>query len=56
MLAADGSDLSSALVALRDDKALAQRISGGGRLVAANRSWDAVARETILVYEGAVLS
>ncbi len=44
---------AAALQALASDRALRQRMGAGARAVAARRSWDDVARETLAVYEEA---
>ena len=44
---------TAALQALAGDAALRQRLAAGARAVAARRSWDDVARETLVVYEEA---
>ena len=44
---------TAALQALAGDPALRERLAAGARAVAARRSWDDVARETLVVYEEA---
>jgi UDP-glucose:(heptosyl)LPS alpha-1,3-glucosyltransferase len=46
-------EATAALLALRQDVALRQRLSAAARDVAARRSWDQVAAETLAVYERA---
>ncbi len=52
----DGEPLAgtqAAVAALAADTALRQRLGSGARAVAARRTWDDVARETLAVYEDA---
>ena len=46
----DTSDIVPALLILKEDRSLRERVALAGRKVASSRTWDDVVSETVLVY------
>lgn len=49
--AADAGALSEAILLLKDDRDLRARLGAGAKKVAANFSWDEIARRTVEFYQ-----